>query len=115
MVRAIPILAAAVMCAACAGHDQQSGGVAAPTATPAGIVDRLNHEINAAFAEPKLISAPRLTDANVIGEPQPVTAAQVTGANAVGDQQPVPNTLCARIAATAANFELRCEPKDGNQ
>ena len=58
MVRAIAILAAAVMCAACACHDQLSDGVGAPKATPAGIVDRLNNEINVALAEPKVIPGP---------------------------------------------------------
>src|SRR5262245_50256320 len=104
--RAIAILAAAVMCAACAGHDQQSDGLGAAKATPAGIVDKLNKEINAALADPKSIRA-QVTDANVVGDPQPVTTAQVTDANAVGDPQPVPNTLCARIAAAATNFELQ--------
>ena len=41
------------MCAACAGQDQQSDGVGAPMATPAGLVDKLNKEINAALADPK--------------------------------------------------------------
>jgi len=98
MMRAIAIAATVVMCAACAGHDQQSDGVGAPKATPAGIVDKLNQEINAALADPK-----------------PVPAAQDTDANVVGDSQPVPNTLCARIAATATNFELQCKPKDGSE
>jgi tripartite-type tricarboxylate transporter receptor subunit TctC len=31
-------------------------GVSAPGSTPAGIVDRLNREINAAFADPKTIA-----------------------------------------------------------
>lgn len=91
MMRAIAIAATVVMCPACAGQDQQSDGVGAPKATPAGIVDRLNKEINAALADPK-----------------PTPAAQGTDANAVGDPQPVPNTLCARIAARATNFELQC-------
>jgi len=103
--RAIAIVAAAIMCAACAGHDQQSDGVG--KATPAGIVDRFNKEINAALAEPKPIPAAQGTDANVIGDPQPVTTAQVTDADAVGDPQPVPNSLCARIAATAWRQDLR--------
>ena len=89
--RAIAIAATAVMCAACAGHDQQSDGVAAPNVTPAGI-------------------AAQGTDANAVGDPQRVTTAQGTDANAAGDPQPVPNTLCARIAAAASNFELQCNP-----
>jgi hypothetical protein len=108
MMRAIAIAATVVMCAACAGQDQQSDGVGAPQATPAGIVDRLNKEINAALADPKPIPAAQGTDANVAGGPQPVTTARGTDANAVGDPQPVPNTLCARIAARATNFELQC-------
>ena len=54
MMRAIAIAATAVMCAACAGHDQQSDGVGAPNVTPAGIVDKLNKEITAALADPKM-------------------------------------------------------------
>jgi hypothetical protein len=107
MMRAIAIAATAVMCAACAGHDQRSDGVGAPKATPAGIVARLNQEINAGLADPKPVPAAQGTDANAAGNPQPVTTAQITDANAVGD---VPNTLCARIAATAINFELQCKP-----
>jgi hypothetical protein len=91
MIRAIAIAATVVMCAACAGQDQQSDGVGAPKATPAGFVDMLNKEINAALADPK-----------------PTPAAQGTDANVAGDPQPVPNTLCARIAARATNFELQC-------
>jgi hypothetical protein len=53
MMRAIAIAATVVMCAACAGQDQQSDGVGAPKATPAGFVDMLNKEINAAIADPK--------------------------------------------------------------
>ena len=98
MMRAIAIAATVVMCAACAGQDQQSDGVGAPKATPAGIVDMLNKEINAALADPK-----------------PIPAAQGRGANVVGDPQPVPDTLSARIAATASNFELQCKPKDGSE
>ena len=94
MIRAIAIAATVVMCAACAGQDQQSDGVGAPMATPAGLVDKLNKEINAALAGPK-----------------PIPAAQGTDANAVGDPQPVPNTLCARIAAAATNFEPQCKPE----
>ena len=93
MMRAIAI-AATVMCAACAGHDQPSDGGAAPSVTPAGIVDKLNKEINAALADPTPVPAAQGADANA----QPVTTAQVTDANAVGDPQPVPKTLCARIA-----------------
>jgi hypothetical protein len=115
MMRAIAIAATVVMCAACAGHDQQSDGVGAPKATPTGIVDRLNQEINAALADPKPAPAAQGTDANVVGDPQPAMTAQITDANAVGDPQPVPNTLCARIAATAINFELQCKPKDGSE
>jgi hypothetical protein len=44
MMRVIAIAATVVICAACTGHDQQSGGVGAPKATPAGIVDKLNKE-----------------------------------------------------------------------
>src|SRR5262244_1171441 len=55
--RAIAIAATVVMCAACAGHDQQSDGVGAPKATPAGMVDKLNKEINAVFADPRPIPA----------------------------------------------------------
>ena len=106
MMRAIAIAATVIMCAACAGQDQQSDG--APKATPAGIVDRLNKEINAALADPKPTPAAQGADANVAGGPQPVTTARGTDANAVGDPQPVPNTLCARIAARATNFELQC-------
>ena len=98
MMRAIAIAATVVMCAACAGHDQQSDGVGAPKVTPAGIVDMLNKQINAALADPK-----------------PIPAAQGTDANAVGDPQPVPNTLCAKIAAAATNFEPQCQPKDGSE
>ena len=94
MMRAIAIAATAVMCAACAGHDQQSDGVGAPKVPPAGIVDNLNKEINAALADPT-----------------PIPAAQGADANAVGDPQPVPNTLCARIAAAASNFEPQCKPE----
>ena len=94
MRRAIAIAATVVMCAACAGQDQQSDGVGAPKATPAGMVHKLNQEINAAFADPK-----------------PIPSAQVTDANAVGDPQPVPNMLCARIAAAATNFEPQCKPE----
>ena len=112
MMRAIAIAATVVMCAACAGHDQQPDGVGAPKATPAGIVDRLNQEINAALADPKPVPAAQGTETNVVGDPQPVTTAQITDANAVGD---VPNTLCAKIAATATNFELQCKPKDGSE
>ena len=113
--RAIAIAATAVMCAACAGHDQRSDGVGAPKVTPAGIVDNLNKEINAALADPTPIPAAQGADANAVGDPQPVTTAQVTDANAVGDLQPVPNTLCARIAAAATNFEPQCKPKDGRE
>ena len=91
-------IAATVMCAACAGHDQQSDGAGAPKVTPAGMVDKLNKEINAALADPK-----------------PIPAAQGTDANVVGDPQPVPNTPCARIAAAVTNFELRCKPKDASE
>jgi hypothetical protein len=115
MMRVIAIAATVVMCAACAGQDQQSDGVGAPKATPAGIVDKLNKEINAALTDPKPIPAAQVTDANVVGDPQPVTTAQVTDANVVGDPEPVPNTLCARIAAAATNFELQCKPKDGSE
>jgi hypothetical protein len=125
MIRAIAIAATVVMCAACAGQDQQSDGVGAPKATPAGFVDMLNKEINAALADPKPTPAAQGTDANVaggpqpvtiarganantVGDPQPATTAQGTNTNAVGDPQPVPNTLCARIAARATNFELQC-------
>ena len=87
---------------------QQSDGVGA---TPAGIVDKLNKEINAALTDPKPIPAAQVTDANVVGDPQPVTTAQVTDANVVGDPEPVPNTLCARIAAAATNFEPQCKPE----
>jgi len=68
-------------------------------------------------AHPPLCARPAAqgTDANVVGDPQPVMTAQITDANAVGDSQPVPNTLCARIAATAINFELQCKPKDGSE
>ena len=93
---------------ACAGQDQQSDGVGAPKATPAGLVDMLNKEINAALADPKPAPAAQGTDANVAGGLQPVTIARGTDTNAVGDPQPVPNTLCARIAARATNFELQC-------
>ena len=123
MMRAIAIAATVIMCAACAGQDQQSDG--APKATPAGIVDRLNKEINAALADPKPtpaaqgadanvaggpqpVTTARGTNANAVGDPQPATTAQGTDADAVGDPQPVPNTLCARIAARATNFELQC-------
>ena len=99
MMRAIAIAATVVMCAACAGQDQQSDGVGAPMATPAGLVDKLNKEINAALAGPKPIPAAQ------------GTAAQGTDANAVGDPQPVPDTLWARIAATATNFEPQCKPE----
>ena len=109
MMRAIAIAATVVMCAACAGHDQQSDGVGAPNVTPDGIVDKLNKEINAAL-DPTPVPAAQGTDANAVGDPQPVTTAQVKDANAVGDPQPVPNTLCARIAAAASNFELQCNP-----
>jgi hypothetical protein len=61
MMRAIAI---AAMCAACAGQDQQSDGVGAPKATPAGFVDMLNKEINAALADPKPTPAAQGTDAN---------------------------------------------------
>jgi len=88
------IAATVVMCAACAGQDQQSDGVGAPKATPAGMVDKLNQEINAVLAGPK-----------------PIAAAEVTDANAVGDPRPVPDTLCARIAAAATNFEPQCKPE----
>ena len=98
MMRAIAIAATAVMCAACAGHDQQADGVGAPKVTPAGIVDNLNKKINGALADPT-----------------PIPAAQGTDANAVGDPQPVPNTLCASIAAAATNFEPQCKPKDGRE
>ena len=98
MIRAIAIAATVVMCAACAGHDQQSDGVGAPKATPAGMVDKLNKEINA-----------------VLADPRPIPTAQVTDANAVGDPQPVPNTLCARIAAAASNFEPQCKPNEGSE
>jgi hypothetical protein len=125
MMRAIAIAATVVMCAACAGQDQQSDGVGAPKATPVGFVDMLNKEINAALADPKPTLAAQGTDANVaggpqpvtiargtnanaVGDPQPATTAQGTDTNAVGDPQPVPNTLCARIAARATNFELQC-------
>jgi hypothetical protein len=94
MMRAIAIAATVLMCAACAGQDQQSDGVGAPKATPAGLVDKLNREINAALTGPK-----------------PIPAAQGTAANAVGDPQPVPDTLCARIAAAATNFEPQCKPE----
>jgi hypothetical protein len=94
MMRAITIAATVVMCAACAGQDQQPDGVGAPQATPAGMVHNLNQKINAALADPK-----------------PIPSAQVTDANAVGDPQPVPNTLCARIAAAATNFEPQCKPE----
>src|SRR5262249_23064415 len=94
MMRAIAIAATVVMCAACAGQDQQSDGVGAPKATPAGMVDKLNQEINAVLAGPK-----------------PIAAAEVTDANAVGDPRPVPDTLCARIAAAATNFEPQCKPE----
>ena len=110
MMRAIAIAATAVMCAACAGHDQQSDGVAARNVTPAGIVDKLNKEINAALADPTPVPAAQGTDANAVGDPQRVTTAQGTDANAASDPQPVPNTLCARIAAAASNFELQCNP-----
>jgi hypothetical protein len=73
MMRAIAIAATVVMCAACAGQDQQSDGVGAPKATPAGSVDMLNKEINAALADPKPTPAAQGTDANVAGGPQPVT------------------------------------------
>ena len=123
MLRAIAIAATVVVCAACAGQDQQSDG--APKATPAWFVDMLNNEINAALADPKPIPAAQGTGANVVGGPQRVTTAQGTDANAVGDPhpattaqgadanaagdpQPVPSTLCARIAARATNFELQC-------
>jgi|SRR4029077_3557806 hypothetical protein len=115
MMRAIAIAATVVMCAACAGQDQQSDGVGAPKATPAGIVDMLNKEINAALADPKPIPAAQGRGANVVGDPRPATTAQGADANAVGDPQPVPDTLCARIAATASNFELQCKPKDGSE
>jgi hypothetical protein len=115
MMRAIAIAATVVMCAACAGHDQQSDGVGAPKVTPAGIVNKLNKEINAALADPTPIPAAQGTDPNVVGDPQPVTTAEVTDTNAVGDPQPVPNTLCARIAAAASNFELQCNQKDGRE
>jgi len=72
MMRAIAIAATVVMCAACAGQDQQSDGVGAPKATPAGMVDKLNQEINAALAGPKPIAAAQVTDANAVGDPQPV-------------------------------------------
>ena len=125
MMRAIAIAATVLMCAACAGQDQQSDGVGAPKATPAVFVDMLNKEINAALADPKPIPAAQGADANVAGGPQRVTTAQGTDANAVGDPhpattaqgadanaagdpQPVPSTLCARIAARATNFELQC-------
>ena len=98
MMRAIAIAATVFMCAACAGPDQQSAGVGAPKITPAGIVDKLNEKVNAALADPK-----------------PIPAAQGTDANAVGDPQPVPNTLCARIAAAATNFEPQCKPKEGSE
>ena len=54
MMRAIAIAATVIMCAACAGQDQQSDGVGAPKATPAGIVDRLNKEINGALTDPRM-------------------------------------------------------------
>ena len=98
MMRAIAIAATVFMCAACAGPDQPSAGVGAPKITPAGIVDKFNEEINAALADRK-----------------PIPAAQGTDANAVGDPQPVPNTLCARIAAAATNFEPQCKPKEGSE
>ena len=94
MMRAIAIAATVIMCAACAGRDQQSDGIGAPKATPAGMVDKLNQEINASLAGPR-----------------PIAAAQVPDANAVGDAQPVPDTLCARIAAAATNFEPQCKPE----
>jgi hypothetical protein len=115
MTRAIAIAATVFMCAACAGPDQQSAGVDAPKITPAGIVDKLNEEINAALADRKPIPVPQGTTANVAGHPQPVTNAQGTDANAVGDSQPVPSTLCARIAAAATNFEPQCKPKEGSE
>jgi len=99
---------------ACAGQDQQSDGVGAPKATPAGLVDMLNKEINAALADPKPAPAAQGTDANVAGGLQPVTIARGTDTNAVGDPQPVPNTLCARIAARATNFELQCSEERGS-
>lgn len=74
--RAIAIAATVVMCAACAGQDQQLDGVGAPKATPAGFVDMLNKEINAALADPKPTPAAQGTDANVAGGPQPVTIAR---------------------------------------
>ena len=77
----------------------------------ATISRRMASAINAALADPKPIPAAQITDANVVGDPQPVTTAQVTDANAVGDPQPVPNTLCARIAAAATNFEPQCKPE----
>ena len=125
--RAIAIVAIAVMGAACAGQDQQSVPTAQVTdpgasrdqqptrawPTPAGIVDKLNNEINAALADPKTKPVPA---ANAVGNPQPVPTAQGTDANAVGDPQPEPKGLCARTAAAIrSNFELQCQPKDGNQ
>ena len=115
MMRAVAIAATVVMCAACAGPDQQSAGVGAAKITPAGIVDKLNEEINAALADRKPIPAAQGTAANVAGDPQPVTTAQGTDADAVGDPQLVPNTLCARIAAAATNFEPQCKPKEGSE
>ena len=99
MIRAIAFAATVVMCAACAGPDQHSDGVGAPKATQAGLVDKLNQQINAALADPKPIPAAQ------------GTAAQGTDANAAGDPQPVPDTLCARIAAAATNFEPQCKPE----
>jgi len=42
-------------------------GIAAPAGTPAGIVDRLNQELNAAFADPKM----RARIADLGGTPLP--------------------------------------------
>ena len=127
--RAIAIVAIAVMCAACAGQDQQSVPTAQATDanpirdqqqstskwfTPAGMVDKLNKDINAALADPKTKAVTAATPANAAGGPQSVSSAQVADANAVGDPQPEPKGLCARMAAaTQSNFELQCQPKDG--
>jgi hypothetical protein len=115
LMRAIALAATAVMCAACAGHDQPSDGASAPKVTPAGIVDRLNEEINDALAEPKPTPVTQGTTARRAGDQRPGTSAQVSDANAAGEPQPARNKLCATIAASGSNFELQCESKNGSE